>query len=445
MTDLIKIDRSKDIQQIVDNNLCTSCGVCQAICPVDAISFGWNHDSKKPKIDYNKCIHCTLCYRVCPGKELISQFEEEEFVQKNLGKLDTCFLIQKNKTNYNKYIASAGFVTSFLKYLFDMGKIDGALVVSLEGHDLKNAKSHIIKNAEELDNVAGSVYCQVPLVEALEELSSLDGRYAVVGLPCQIRGIVNLMKSSGHFRKKIVMKIGLFCGYMVSYIGMNHLFESLKIPKDTKIKKISFRAKKGKQDGFLVETEGKDYFISRSKYTGLLNRTFSNKRCLMCNDMASEIADISCGDAHGFESKQSLVLSRNVESTKLIHDAIDKGYISLNKKLTNIEAYKSQELILRYKKGTILARLRLMKIFNKHVPEYDSKLLPKSNLSQKTGSLLYLTNCYLTDKKLTRKIFFIFPNIFIAYYGHALAYLLSGHPFDIFKQIWKKIKNGNKN
>jgi coenzyme F420 hydrogenase subunit beta len=437
-------NKYSNIKGIVDNNLCTSCGVCETICPVGAISFKWTHDSKKPIIDFNKCTGCGSCYAVCPGKNIQFQDECKSQIEKEFGKVDTSFLFKKNENVVGKYVASAGFITSFFKYLFDTKQIDGALVVSLKGHDMKDAKSSIIKGIDDLEQIGGSIYCQVPLSESLKELERLEGKFAVVGLPCQIRGINNLIKRREDFKKKIVIKIGLFCGYMVGYSGMNYLLESLKIPKTKKIEKISFRAKKSTEDGFLVETSDGDYFVSRGKYSALLNRSFSNRRCLMCNDMGAEFADIACGDAHGFSGKQSLVLSRNKESTSMIQDAINKGYLSLNRSLSIGEAYASQRLILKYKKGTIGARLRIMKWFNKVIPNYETGPLPRSNLFQKIGSFFYILNCYINDTKLGRKIFFSFPDKMTIFFSHILTYFLSGRPFDVFSDIYKKLKKGDK-
>jgi coenzyme F420 hydrogenase subunit beta len=433
-----------NIKGIVDNNLCTTCGVCEAVCPVGAISFKWTNDSKKPVIDFNKCTGCKDCYAVCPGKNLEFQEELKSQIEKEFGKMDASFLFQKNENIAGKYVASAGFITSFFRYLFETKKIDGALVVSLEGYDLKNAKSSIIKSIDDLNKIGGSIYCQVPLSEALEELKNLDGKFAVVGLPCQIRGINNLMDFMEDFRDKIFIKIGLFCGYMVGYTGMNYLLESLKIPKSKKIIKISFRANHGSEDGFLVETDDGDYFISRVKYTSLLNRSFSNRRCLMCNDMGAEAADISCGDAHGFPGKQSLVISRNKDSTGLIRDALSNGFLTLNKELSPKEAYASQKLILKYKKKSISARLRVMKKFNKILPNYDRKSLPKSNIFQNIGAFFYVLNCRINESKKGRKFFFSSPDKCIVLSNHVLVYFLYGKPFEVFKDIYRKFRKGGK-
>ena len=48
---------------MVDKTKCISCGTCDAICPVGAISFG---EDGKAVIDKNKCIRCGACQASCP-------------------------------------------------------------------------------------------------------------------------------------------------------------------------------------------------------------------------------------------------------------------------------------------------------------------------------------------------------------------------------------------
>ena len=49
-------------------NLCVGCGVCQRICPVDAIS---GKPQKTHRIDPDVCIECGACGRICPHESVI--------------------------------------------------------------------------------------------------------------------------------------------------------------------------------------------------------------------------------------------------------------------------------------------------------------------------------------------------------------------------------------
>ena len=58
----------KSIKSVVQDNLCSGCGACVAICPKDAIamtltSIGW----LKASVWEDLCIDCGICQKVCPS------------------------------------------------------------------------------------------------------------------------------------------------------------------------------------------------------------------------------------------------------------------------------------------------------------------------------------------------------------------------------------------
>jgi electron transfer flavoprotein alpha subunit len=52
---------------------CIACGLCQSICPVDAIRYD---DKGEPVIDYDKCIGCGKCVKACPVAALKIAYPE---------------------------------------------------------------------------------------------------------------------------------------------------------------------------------------------------------------------------------------------------------------------------------------------------------------------------------------------------------------------------------
>ena len=55
---------SKDI--IRDENKCTHCGACIAVCPTMALTL--NPESRKVDFHSDKCIACELCISACPPR-----------------------------------------------------------------------------------------------------------------------------------------------------------------------------------------------------------------------------------------------------------------------------------------------------------------------------------------------------------------------------------------
>jgi len=67
----IKVKTIKNLIKI-DEDLCVNCGVCIAICEVDAFTMDENWTVS---FDEGKCLDCKLCIKACPTRAIISIFE----------------------------------------------------------------------------------------------------------------------------------------------------------------------------------------------------------------------------------------------------------------------------------------------------------------------------------------------------------------------------------
>ncbi|MGA9048452.1 MAG: DUF362 domain-containing protein [Dehalococcoidia bacterium] len=52
---------------VIDRELCTQCGTCVEVCPVEPKALNWDAKSDKvPRHDYDQCIRCFCCQEMCP-------------------------------------------------------------------------------------------------------------------------------------------------------------------------------------------------------------------------------------------------------------------------------------------------------------------------------------------------------------------------------------------
>ena len=63
-------------KEVIDTDLCTRCGTCVGVCPVQTLAYQENRI-----VDVEKqCIKCGKCSATCPGKEfLMNQWAEKLF------------------------------------------------------------------------------------------------------------------------------------------------------------------------------------------------------------------------------------------------------------------------------------------------------------------------------------------------------------------------------
>lgn len=61
---------SQDVTR--DDDKCTHCGACVAVCPTGALYT--DKSTRKVIFDSEKCIACELCVRACPPRAMIVKF-----------------------------------------------------------------------------------------------------------------------------------------------------------------------------------------------------------------------------------------------------------------------------------------------------------------------------------------------------------------------------------
>jgi len=374
-----------DIEEVVKNNLCMGCGTCVAMCPQKAIEIVI--DTKKgfylPRLNRNKCNDCGACYEVCPGREVdfkrlnleIFGNEPEDIL---IGNFSNCYVGYATDRDIRNNSSSGGLVTASLIFALENKMIDGALVTRMKKNNPLEPEPFIARSRKEIIEAMGSKYCPVPANIALKEILKEDGKFAVVGLSCQIHGIRKAEMMNKKLKEKIALHLGMFCSGTPTFFATDFMFKKLKVKKEN-VKKISYRGP-GWPGGFGIELkDGKSLFVPFEKYyhTGF-GQYFHITRCKLCIDPTCEFADISFADAWIPEIIRkdkigtSIVVPRNERGEKFLQDMVAKK-VAVISEVEKKKVLSSQGGIwsLMYRKSDMRARA----VFNKTLPEYDTRLL----------------------------------------------------------------------
>lgn len=215
--------------------------------------------------------------------------------------------------------ASGGVVSSLLIGALDKKIIDAAIVVGMDYSYPWRARVKTAKNRKEVLSSAGSKYTLIPVGDILEKADTEKGRLAVVGLPCHIKVIRNLQKKGKYRNIKFI--VGLFCGYNMSAKATDFLIKKSGINKK-EIEGLRYRGGKY-PGGFLVKARnGKTKFFPKYYYD-FVNLMFVPRGCLACKDYTNESADVSVGDAWGYD-KSSLTIIRTNAGERLAKSKLIK-------------------------------------------------------------------------------------------------------------------------
>ncbi len=326
-------------EEVWDKNICSGCGACVSVCPTDNIYFK-EESPVKFKCEMCACVispidepmehpvsaefckvvlydvPCSACYNACPRSE-------ERVIPYSTSGMGKYIEIVKGKSTIDiKNAQSGGVVSAILINAFEEGLIDGAIVVKEDKWTME-PESFLATSKEDIINSAGSRYnWNVPILKVLKDAVMVKKlkNIAVVGTPCVMDGIYQIMASDNDllkpFKKAIRLKIGLFCFETYDYEKMLKILKENKInPWDVKKMEIE----KGKlviklMNGDSVSFNLKD--IEDAMRVG----------CKVCDDFTGIVADISVGNV-GSPSNYSTVILRNEWGKGFFDRACLNGYI----------------------------------------------------------------------------------------------------------------------
>jgi len=387
--------------------LCCGCGTCYTVCPVGAISMEIISNRLVAVRDTKKCTKCGLCDKVCP-------FLNGDNNNKSLfGKYKSAYIASSNDKELLKNSSSGGVISVLLKNLLKKGYIDFAIAVGFKSKKPYLAKAVRISSSKEISKIYGTKYQQVDVNSELRNLRATD-KFAVVGLPCHLKGLDLLLKQKKISSRNIV-KIGLFCGHNSDLRILNYFFDRNRIDK-SKIKSFSYRKDGWPGSLFVKNNDSSQKYDYKSYHAIFKSYFFSPKSCIFCQDLTSEYADISVGDAWGISNKKSsIVIIRNQKAEKLFNNLLNKKLIDA-KKIDEGDIITSQGSQLFFKKKNIYARCMLYNLFHRNKIIFGKNIF-RISLADYLGAALVFIN-----QSASLRTVKIIPDIILKYYGKIVSY-----------------------
>lgn len=416
------------IQSIVISDLCTGCGTCAGICPNSAIDMiiDYKRGLYVPQLDPIICTGCGICLKACPGDLInIASFNSLKLLVNAdnalLGNFRNSYLANSIDDSIRFNSSSGGSVTSLLIFALESGLIDGALVTRMDKDNPLLAVPFIAKTKEEIIEASQSKYCPVSTNTLINELLTQNGKFAVVGLPCQIKGLKMAEEINVKLKEKVILHFGLFCSHTNSYFCTDFLLKKLKINKED-IQEIRYRCN-GWPGGMLIKLSNstEKYISNQSSFWNTLTNGFffTPRRCLLCDDVTAELADISFGDPWLPELMKkekvgiSVLIARSEFGQRLIFDSSINGSIQVVK-LDPEDIIRSQKLFLHFKKINLFSRIRIYGLGKENLNFYPHVL---NKFSFNTIiAIIPLMNSYLGQKKKYRTILRYVPFFILKYY-----------------------------
>lgn len=301
-----------------------------------------------------------------------------EALDRYLGAWDACYLGHAAQDQVRACAASGGMVSALLIYLLQQGIIEGALVSQVEARDGGiQASPYIARTREEILQGQGSIYMEFPWMRQVYPLlKAAEGSLAVVGLPCQIQALRHREAHDPQLAHKVKAHIALVCGRSSSKRLLLNVLARKGI-RESDVTGIRFREGpwRGRmhlwlRDGSEVTFPFEDFSLYRNLHF------YCEKRCLRCQDLLGEHADIVCGDAWLHELKErpvkhSLVISRMPQATEWIEEMAGDGSLVMYSVPPETVFRAQRRGLIPAKRGK-QAKARLSRLFGYRMPYQGS-------------------------------------------------------------------------
>lgn len=321
---------------------------------------------------------------------------------KYLGEYYACRKGYAAEASVRENAASGGMISAFLVYLLETGKIDGAWVTKTE---IKNGelgyRTYIATTKEEILDASSSIYMDMPLLKHIDMLRSFNGRLAVVLTPCMLKGLSAVLEKDEELKKKIVIKLGLYC-------SGNHDKEAtlLSMRKSgislDNAERLYYRRGHWRGISSVLYSDGSTQSFSYTKTICAYKNAyfFEKKSCMYCKDHYALVSDISFGDIWMKEMKNNPIkhtacIIRNEEAYELYREAARLGYIS-ESHMSAKDAVRSQKRALVFKFNSSEGKKwnhRLARYLAEKNRLYSEK--HPQRLAKKPVRLIYYYMCFI--------------------------------------------------
>lgn len=279
--------------ELVKRDKCSGCTACANVCPKNCIKMLPDDEGfLYPKIDSLVCTECGLCQKVCPVDK----------IEKHLP-LSTYALKSKNDEIRLKSTSGAVFET-LSKYVLN----NGGVVFGCKFNEDLIAEHDYIEYYEGLDAFRGAKYVQSRLNNSFKNVKSFleQGRWVLFsGTPCQIAGLDFYLNKE--YDKLI--KCDLVCHSVPSPNALKAYIKEIEETNNKKVSKIWFRnkelngwTKSNLKIIFEDDTVYKEPLVNTAFMQGFNRGLYNRPSCANCSYKDfKNVSDITIADYWGIE------------------------------------------------------------------------------------------------------------------------------------------------
>ncbi|MBY6018279.1 Coenzyme F420 hydrogenase/dehydrogenase, beta subunit C-terminal domain [Ferrimonas balearica] len=385
---------------VIDNDVCNGCGNCSYLegdvysVALDSYGKYKSKISREERIDIGKA--CPFSGKSRDEDAIARDLYKRASYNGFIGYYRELYAGYVNSCELRSMSTSGGMIRWILTQLIQKDGIDGIIhVKKSQGNAGVHFEYGISRTIDEISSGVKSVYYPVSPSNVLNQLRGASGKYVFVGLPCMVKSLRLLCEEDQSLNLKIAYTIGLVCGHLKTKGYADYFASKLGFGPDYDF--IDFRHKTdiGGASAYSVKVaKGEEIRTIESRKCKAANWQYNAYRypcCNYCDDVFSETADITVGDAWikpyiDMDQGVSEIIVRSQSLLDLLNQGKNENQVVLSQ-LTATEVIRSQLGGLRDRREGLAYRLWQDEQNNKWVPK---KRIKPRDIRDKDRKKVYL-------------------------------------------------------
>lgn len=396
-------EKIMNINTIINQSLCVGCGLCISEENITSAEMQWNKDGfLEPNLIFREKAKNQTIDRVCPfsltnGKELDEDHLATEFLKtsnssdEKIGSYNNLYV--GYSLNHRQTSSSGGIATYLFEQLLKKKIVNHIFVV---GERNGRYEYQLFNDVNEVRKSSKTRYYPVTLASLFTTLATIEGTVAISGVACFIKAIRLKQHFYPELKEKIPFLVGIICGGLKSQYYSDYLAQNSGCTGE--YTQPEYRIKNSKSYALDYSFSctglhnGEKYSVAMQSLgdmwgTGL----FKSNACDFCDDVTTELADISLGDAwlKPYDSDgagNNIIITRSKIADNILKDGMEANELHLEQ-VTLEKVKQSQQGSFNHRHAGLYYRLQVAKKQGITVPQKRSRFIKKqpmlNNLVQK--------------------------------------------------------------